>query len=166
MLSTKTSLGKTATINKHGHGTLSSYNIWEQQTKHTHEGSGQGLNSRAIAHVQPHQTNMVQPNHTTNIVLIQAMSINKHKHANLVQGKVQARQHTSMCNLKFQNVQKSKSSKPIASAHIKQQECIIKVHWISSSKANRAKVHLYTKRKIRISPTWDHHFEWNKMHGN
>jgi hypothetical protein len=27
MLSTKTSLGKTATINKHGHGTLSSYNI-------------------------------------------------------------------------------------------------------------------------------------------
>jgi hypothetical protein len=27
MLSTKTSPGKTATINKHGHGTLSSYNI-------------------------------------------------------------------------------------------------------------------------------------------
>jgi hypothetical protein len=26
---------------------------------------------------------MVQPNHTTNIVLIQAMSINKHKHENL-----------------------------------------------------------------------------------
>lgn len=66
----------------------------------------------------------------------------------------------------FQNAYKQKLLTPLCLSNSKHAYSINHFHVIIITKANRLKTHLVMKMKVHISPSWEHHFKWNKVHGN